>query len=151
MTWKAAAIVALLASNPVGAQDAMRREPKSVVNTAGISKPSVSVDPYPLSPREVAEFRDSGAVVSPAPVHVPLSLAQWSATNQRHGSMSGFAGADKSPSGKRHVLIGAGIGAAAGTILGLVAVSQDKSGYFSSWHFVALPVLAGAGTGALVG
>lgn len=88
--------------------------------------------------------------VSAGPNHMPALIRQRPAF-QALGSTASIAGRDTTPSARRHVLIGAGVGAAIGAILGVFTVTQDKSGYFDSWYIAAATTLVGASTGALVG
>lgn len=67
--------------------------------------------------------------------------------------MSFFIVADKSSSLKRHVFIGAGVGAATGAAFSLIMIVQHggEESFVSPVVLVGVPVLAGAGAGALVG
>lgn len=104
-----------------------------------------------FAPESVDAQAAPQAEFNPALVRVPMARFHVTTPDITIAATSPFALNNASPSGKRYVLVGAGVGAATGAILGLVVVSQDKSGYFSSWHFVAAPTLAGAGVGALTG
>lgn len=91
------------------------------------------------------------AEVNPALVRVPMARFHVTTPDITIAATSPFALNNASPSGKRYVLVGAGVGAATGAILGLFVMTQDKSGYFDTWHVVAGPTLVGGGVGALAG
>lgn len=84
-------------------------------------------------------------------VRVPLAGFHVTTPDMTIVETSPFTWDNDSPSAKRHVLVGAGVGAAAGTVLGLILVGQGEVGYLSPRLLVGIPLLTGAGTGALVG
>lgn len=102
-----------------------------------------------FAPKQAHAQAGIGVVFSPLPAHMPPLISQSPRPSYRYSSTSWPAESGKSPSGKQHVFVGAGIGAVVGAVF---ALSQLEDGsMLSPVLVVGGTALVGAGAGALGG
>lgn len=87
------------------------------------------------------------------PIRFPMGVARSPGASQALRAASAFNVTQHASSLRRHIVIGAGIGAAAGAVFSLVMIVQHggEESFIPPVVLVGVPVLVGAGAGALIG
>lgn len=102
-----------------------------------------------VAPKQAHAQAATGVVFSPLPEDMPASISQSPRTSQRYSSTSRLIGSGNSPSGKQHVLVGAGVGAVVGAVFAVSQLAAESM--VPPVIVVSGGALVGAGAGALVG